>query len=151
MAIQPLCSGSRSQRFFNEHQITPKYIELCGATTFCVCNCYLVWEWCSYTSAEVLSDPPTRSNMPCNGTEYPTCTITTNYKWEHFRMHVFLYNDKTWRISLYLWLQRIELMYIEIIFIIHINTMNLRETLSICFSIRLSTLELIWMNKSVYS
>lgn len=33
MAIQPLCFGSRSQSFFNEHQITPKYIELCPATT----------------------------------------------------------------------------------------------------------------------
>ncbi|GBP39743.1 hypothetical protein EVAR_23068_1 [Eumeta japonica] len=31
MAIQPLCSGSRSQGFFNEHQITLKYIELWAA------------------------------------------------------------------------------------------------------------------------
>lgn len=60
MAIQPLCSGSRSQSFFNEHQITPKYIELYAATTFCVGNCswWVMWEWYPRTAA--LSEAPTR-------------------------------------------------------------------------------------------
>ncbi|KAI8420975.1 LOW QUALITY PROTEIN: hypothetical protein MSG28_008123, partial [Choristoneura fumiferana] len=78
MAIQPLCSGSRSQSFFNEHQITLKYIEL--PTTFCVSNCCRRWERAhAACPGAALSDPPSRRRLSTNGTEHSTCTITTNY------------------------------------------------------------------------